>query len=102
MELIDAEMPTWAPDTRHYVTSDGLHLAVHVSAELNPLTTDLINESLEATGLSTLESGVHTVVVEPTTIFECNEDGTAISLSPLHVFDPGTTHENALKLAGYT
>jgi hypothetical protein len=93
--LIDPAMPTWAPDTRHYVTS-GRHLAVHVAAEFNDATAALIGESLEANGMPSLQSGVHQIVVEPTTVFECNADGSPISLTPLRTFPPGTTHEQAI------
>lgn len=96
MELIDADMPTWAPDTRHYVTTDGRHVAVHVDAGLNDLTAALLDESLAASVLPTLPSGVHKIVVEPTTIFACAEDGTAIDLTPLATFPPGTSHEDAV------
>jgi hypothetical protein len=66
--LVDAAMATWAPDTRHYLTSDGQHLAIHVHDGLNAVTVGLINETLEATGLATLEEGVNTIIVTPTTV----------------------------------
>lgn len=99
--LVDSVMATWAPDTRHYVTDDGQHLAVHVADGLDAVTTELINESLEVSGIPTLESGIHTLVVEPTTIIECTEEGIAVNLTPLHTFPPGTSHEDALAQAGY-
>lgn len=99
--LVDSDMSTWAPGTQHYVTDNAVHLAVTVDAGLNDLTAAGIDELLAANGQPTLASGIHKVVVAPTVIVECNDEGIAVSLTPLHTFPPGTSHEDALELAGY-
>jgi hypothetical protein len=100
--LVDSVMAAWAPDTRHYVTEDGRHLAVHVATDLNARTITFIDEALAANEIPALSSGSHKVVVEPTTVFECTEEGNAITLDPVHSFPPGTSHEAALHELGYT
>lgn len=94
--LVDSEMPTWAPDTRHYVTSDGRHLAIHVHDGLDEKMTALVDAALAALEVPTLASGVYAVAVSPTTVLECTEDGLPTTLTPLYTFPPGTTHEQAL------
>lgn len=98
--LVDPVMARWAPDTRHYVTGDGRHFAVHVAAEMSGILADLINESLVVNGSPTLQTGVHTHVIEPTTIIECNPEGIATTLTPVFTAPPGTNHEDALAQAG--
>jgi hypothetical protein len=94
--LVAAEMPGWAPGTRHYVTAGGQHLAVQVDEGMTALSEAALDESLQALGFPALESGVHRIVIQPTTILPCTEDGQAITLDPLYTFPPGTSHEDAL------
>lgn len=111
--LVSSDIPGWAPGTDLYSTSDGRYLAVesmpvpedttHVIEQgQSPMTDDLLavlGESFAAMK----------VVIRPTVIFLCTEDGAPLDadendhdpLTPLHIFDPGTTHEQALRNAGY-
>ncbi|WP_142282891.1 DUF7572 family protein [Mycobacterium aquaticum] len=98
---LDTDMSPWGDGVVHYRTSDGRDLAVSVDAGVNALTTALINETLEAQGIPALDSGVHKVVVEPTVIIECGPNGEAITLDRWREYPPGTSHEDALRWAGF-
>lgn len=100
--LVDSEMSSWTPDTRHYLAADGTHLAVSVQANLTEQTIQYIEEALAAAELPKLEGGAYAIVASPTTVIECNDEGIALSMTPLHTFPPGTSHEDALAQAGYT
>jgi hypothetical protein len=67
-----------------------------VDAGVTPETKSLIDETLTALGVPTLESGIHKVVVEPTVVLACDADGVATDLTPIHSFPPGTSHEDAI------
>lgn len=71
---IDTEMSHWCPVTRHY-SVDGGYLAV------------TLNKFLTAEG---------------TDVFYADENGGAISLTPIAQFPEGTTHDQALEQIGYT
>lgn len=98
---VNSSMSHWMPDTRCYTTSDGRYLAVYVHADLNDKTRAHVEGALAEHGIPTFRAGIHTIVVSPTTIVECNADGIAEELTAAHTFPPGTTHEEALRLAGY-
>ena len=103
--LVDSVMDTWAPDTRHYVTDDGQHFAIHVYDGIDAQTSQYIDETLAEMGMPVLADGSNTIVVSPTTVNVCTKDGLPIGDSipePLHTFDPGTSHVDALALMGYT
>lgn len=88
-------MSHWGPGVRHYQLTDG-YIAVSVDAGVTPETQTLIDETLTALGVPTLDSGIHKVVVEPTVILACDAQGVANDLTPLHTFPPGTSHEDAI------
>lgn len=77
MTLLDTEMSWWAPGTKHYVTAGGLHVAV------DP-------------GLPFTDRPSITEAPRETVIFECNDDGSPITLTPLRTFPPGTSHDDAI------
>lgn len=95
------DVPGWAPGTQHYSTSDGNVLAVRVDTPPNHETAGLINETLSAIGGLPIGIGRHKIAPQPTTVIDCNPDGTVEHLTPLHTFPPGTTYEDALKQSGY-
>ncbi|QGJ94797.1 hypothetical protein SEA_BLINN1_35 [Mycobacterium phage Blinn1] len=80
----------WPPGTQHYEISDGRHFAVIVDDA-----SDLINRFVNPVGK-------HAVVVSPTVIVECDENGHATSLDRLYTLLPSTLHDEALAQAGYT
>lgn len=102
--LQDTDMSTWADGTRHYLTDDGRHFAVEATiladgASVIPVGAQpMINEllTLVGDGRAALKQ-----IMRPTVIFECTDDGLAIDLTPLWTFAAGTTHEDALAMAGY-
>lgn len=88
-----------APITRLYRIGDEEFVAVE-SADPNDLgfAEGAIREALTAMSgdlMSTVK------VLRPTVIVSCNEEGIPLSLTPLHTFPPGTSHEDALIQAGY-
>lgn len=113
--LVTEQLEGWAPGTRHYRTSDGQDFAV----EADPIP-DTANDFVSEGGgeaymvpadeapvvgellmvLGETEKAVK-LVVRPTVIFACTPEGAAIDLTPLHSFTPGTSHEDALRGAGY-
>ena len=111
--LVASDIPGWAPGTNLYATDDGRHLAV----EAMPLpegTTQVIEVGQDPMSDNILAQVGDTfasikVVLRPTVIFLCAEDGTPLDadendydpLTPLHTFDPGTSHEDAVRQAGY-
>ena len=99
--LLDTDMTTWGAGVAHYRTSDGRNFAVSVDAGVNDLTTALINETLQAQGIPTLDSGAHKLVMEPTVIIECGPNGEAITLTRWREYPPGTSHTDALRWAGF-
>jgi hypothetical protein len=110
--LLSDSLTGWAPGTRHYSTSDGKHLAVE--ADPTPEGTIIPAEELPLLGEILVRlGGEHrnavSYVVRETAVFLCDKDGQPVDadendhdpLTPLHVFPAGTTHEAALKAAGY-
>lgn len=96
-----ADVGGWAPGTRHYNTSDGNTVAVCVDAGPNERTTAALDETLSAlVGHPII--GRHKIIQRPTTVIDCYPDGTVEHLTPMHTFPAGTTHDQALELAGYT
>lgn len=99
---LDTDMFAWPPGTRHYRAQDGTFLAVEatqpgedaIPAGVAPI----IDEVVELIGQG---RKVEKIVVRPTVVFECNEDGSAGDLTPLQRFPAGTTHEDALVQMGY-
>lgn len=101
--LISDNLDGWAPGTRHYRTDNGVDLAVEapsipegqcIPRGVGPM----IDELLIRLGTN---RGAVKHVVRPTVVFECNPDGTAIDLTPIHTFPSGTTHEEVLAELGY-
>lgn len=103
--LMPTDMSHWADGTRHYRTSDGLDLAVEATdptdweVVIPQGAQPMVDELLVVAG--TNRAAVKQVV-RPTVILACTSDGFATDLTPLHTFAPGTTHEDALQMAGYT
>jgi hypothetical protein len=110
--LVTDNLAGWAPGTRHYRCSDGKHLAV----EADPLPegsmlavedAPLAGQIIVAVGGDTRQAIKY--VARPTVIFLCDEQGIPVDsdendhdpLTPLHRFEPGTTHSEALTAAGY-
>ncbi|AUV61991.1 minor tail protein [Mycobacterium phage SWU2] len=100
---LDVNMSRWADGTRLFVTDDDRYLAVEayspgesvVPVGAQPMIDELIE--LVGEGRQALKH-----VVRPTVIFECNDEGIATSLTPVHKAAPGTSHEDALAELGYT
>ncbi|AEL17679.1 hypothetical protein CUCO_29 [Mycobacterium phage Cuco] len=79
----------WPPGTQHYEISDGRYFAVIVDD-----TADLINRFVNPVGQ-------HAVVVSPTVVVECDENGAATSMDRLYTLLSGTPHDEALRQVGY-
>ncbi|AIT13436.1 hypothetical protein PBI_RONRAYGUN_23 [Mycobacterium phage RonRayGun] len=95
-----ADVPGWAPGTQHYNTDDGNTIAVCVDIGPNETTLGYLDETLSALVGQPI-AGRHNIIQQPTTIIDCFPDGTVEQLTPMHTFPPGTSHEDALRLAGY-
>lgn len=95
MTLLDTDMSHWGNNVRHYQLQNGF-VAVSVDSGVNGETKALIDDTLTALGVPTLDSGVYKIVVEPTVIIGCNSVGVANDLTPLRTFPPGTSHEDAI------
>lgn len=110
--LMSENMGGWAPGTRHYRTPDGTNLAVEaptipqgqgIPAGAEPMIDALLIR------LGTSRSALK-VVARPTVVFLCDEHGQPVDadandrdpLTPLRVFPPGTTHDEALAELGFT
>lgn len=94
-------MSSWPPGTRHYQGSDGTNFAVESSIEAIPLpAVDVAVDEL----MKVVVGEVLPVkqVVRPTVVFECTEEGLAVSLTPIAKFPPATSHQAALEEMGYT
>lgn len=91
---------SWAADgTRHYALNDGTHLLVEASTSSVPSGAEpMVQELLTVLGTDLMSTKQ---VVRPTIIFTANEEGLPLSMTPLHTFPPGTSHEDALIQAGY-
>jgi hypothetical protein len=89
--LMGTDMSAWAHGTRHYQIDDGTHLAVESC---------LMYEAPVVGEQAVKQLG------RPTVIFACTETGESLdgddALTPLHSFEPGTSHEDALTMAGHT
>lgn len=112
-KLLSADIPGWAPGTNLYSTSDGKYLAVE-AMPIPEETTQIVepgqspqnDELLAVLGES---YAALKVVVRPTIVFLSNADGVPVDadendydpMTPLHRFDPGTSHTDALKELGY-
>lgn len=92
---------TYIPDTvgnrppgwRIYAISDGTYVAVEANGG--------ITEQMAAAVEQVAGAALLNYIPRPTVIIAVDENGNATSLERLHRFDPGTTHEDALTLAGY-
>ncbi|AEJ93515.1 hypothetical protein AIRMID_29 [Mycobacterium phage Airmid] len=98
---LDTDMSMWGAGTRHYLTSDGRSLAVKVDPGVTDDEARELNKLLEELGAPFVISGKHRIVPRPTTVLECNEDGSPIDLTPVHTLPAGTPYEDALLTAGY-
>lgn len=104
--LAPTDMASWPPGARHYLTDDGQSLAVLVQSDLNDAAKSYVNQVLEALGDEPIESFVipvrhHRIVAQPTVVIACNQDGTAIYMTPLWSFPPSTSYRDALMQAGF-
>lgn len=80
VERTDVDLRGWAPGTRFYSTDDGQHFVVEADLE---------------------DYGPFRVVRRPTVILYCTDTAGVTDLIPDFTFDPGTTHEDAVRLAGF-
>lgn len=81
IERTDVDLSGWAPGTKFYSADDGRHFVV--DADL-------------------ADYGHFKVVRRPTVILYCTETAGVTDLIPDFEFDAGTTHEDAVRLAGFT
>lgn len=79
-ERTDVDLGGWAPGTKFYSTDDDQHFVV--DADL-------------------ADYGSFKVVRRPTVILYCTETAGVTDLVPDFTFDPGTSHEDAVHLAGF-
>lgn len=79
-ERADVDLGAWVPGTKFYSTDDGRYFVV--DADL-------------------LDYAPFKVVRRPTVILYCSETAGVTDLVPDFTFDPGTTHEDAVQLAGF-
>ncbi|MFV8266490.1 hypothetical protein ACNQR9_26080 [Mycolicibacterium peregrinum] len=80
-ERTEVDLGGWAPGTRMFSTDDNRHFVI--DADLG-------------------DYGHLKVVRRPTVILYCTETAGVTDLIPDFTFDPGTTHEDAVRLAGFT
>lgn len=95
--LVNDAPPGSFPGTRHYQLGDQ---HVLIEASTTPVVEGVeaaVDEIIKVTTGEKLP--VHRVV-RPTVVFECNEEGIALSLTPIHKFPAGTSHEDALTQMG--
>lgn len=85
-------MRMWAPGTRLYRAEDGQHYAVHADA-LPPV---------EDLGIPPeIARNMHTILPCHSSIVACDDRGSAPTLDPVYVADPGTSYEDTLAGAGF-
>lgn len=95
-------MVGWPPGTRHYEIDGGAsYLAVQVdtsgpSPEMIAYVEQIFDDS---TGIPRMPTNY---ITRPTTVLECDENGAAEHLTPLHTFPPLTQFDEAIALAGHT
>lgn len=80
--LVASDVPQWGDGWNLFSTTDGKHFVV---------VADLVSQS-----------GRTVVIQRPTTVMECDDTASPESASTAAVYDPGTTHEDAMMLLGYT
>lgn len=80
-ERTDVDLGSWAPGVKFYSTDDARHFIVDA---------DLV------------DYGQLRVVRRPTVVLYCTETAAVTDLIPDFELDPGTTHEDAVRLAGFT
>lgn len=101
MTLMTTDMGGWAEGTLHFqVGGHDYAIEATATAGMNMIPANaepLIGELLNVIGDG--QAPLY-AVVRPTVVFECTPEGNPISLTPLHTFPPGTSHEDAL--AGLT
>lgn len=83
MEVVGADLSNWAPGTRFFSASDGRHFVIDADLDEHP------------------EDGNVRLVRRPTVVLYTTETAWPTDLTPDFVFDPGTTHEEAVALAGF-
>lgn len=82
-QVADVDLGCWPPGARFYQTDDGRHFVVEA---------DLADYS----ALTTIK-----VIRRPTVILYCTPDASVTDLVPDFTFEPGTTHEDAVRAAGF-
>lgn len=83
VERVDVCLAQWVPGTKFYSTDDGRHFVVDA---------DLADYSKNA----------YKVTRRPTVILYCTETAGVTDLIADFEFEPGVTHEDAVRLAGFT
>lgn len=97
--LVNDAPPGSFPGTRHYLLDGVQHVLIEASATPEVEQVEAaVDELIKVTSGEKLP--VHRVV-RPTVVFECSAEGIALSLTPIHKFTAGTSHEDALKEMGY-
>lgn len=98
---LPTDLSVWPPTTIHYALDDGTWILVEADFT-GP--TDAMKAYLHQIGSDTAELVPQPMIFNqrPTLILPANQDGLAVSLNPLHILPPGTTHTDALTQAGYT
>lgn len=100
---LDTDMSFWAPETHHYqIDGSSSYLAVTVDPGMpSEAVVEVIDATLGELNAPSIASGKNLIQIAPTVILPCTVEGLAIDLTPLHTFDPGTSHADALAAAGY-
>lgn len=81
VERTDVDLSGWVLGTKFYSTDDDRHFVVDADIE---------------------DYGQLRVVRRPTVILYCTETAGVTDLIPDFTFEPGTTHADAVRLAGFT
>lgn len=84
MEAVEvaSDMPHWGNGWKLFSTNDSKYFVV--VADLVP------------------QTGRTVVVRRPTTVMECDAEATPATATAVGEYDPGTSHEDAMALLGYT
>lgn len=83
VRINNVDLSNWAPGAQFYDLGDGQFCIVMADV------VDLSREDGD------------TVIQRPTVILLCNEDAFVSDMDADWTFDPGTTHDEAVSLAGY-
>ena len=104
VKQLDTDMFAWPENTRHYRLKDGTYLAVEATMPGDNVVPvgamPMIDEVVAIVGQG---RKIKTFVQRPTVVFAVTEDARPLNddLTPIAKFDPGTSHEDALKQMGH-